>query len=352
MEQSLRQALSRLSEDLQNLTVTDLTECKWPIRRRIFIALFDRSPSLREFNEDLVLMMAEREEEVSEQRAQNLAREQRKESEMYFRAQLVRVVCNGLESIRWPPALEAFADPLVDLMNDKKVFLGAVSYILKVGGIQEQMQHHGSRPSTPKSRPSSSSRPQTQPHTPSDRPKPTWDTSPVSHEFPDAPPLREGGEGKQKKGEGDNLSGWGSLEVSTISGASSAAGLRKMAGRLGGSPSRIDTASEQGQSQRQEGERAQEREPLSSSRQAVGVGSDIASLREALEALQNQNISLSRQLKQAHEVSARRERAERSLELIIAELVQAVGSIASMGGRSSFSLARSRQEHRQSMFTF
>ena len=68
-------------------------------------------------------MMDEREEEISRQRAQNLAREERKESEMYFRAQMVRVVCNGLESIRWPPALEAFADPLVDLMNDKRPFL-------------------------------------------------------------------------------------------------------------------------------------------------------------------------------------------------------------------------------------
>ena len=51
------------------------------------------------------------------------------------------------------------------------------------------------------------------------------------------------------------------------------------------------------------------------------------------EGLQAQNTSLSRQLKQAHRVFSARRAAERSLEVIIAELVHAVGSIVSIGGR-------------------
>ena len=320
---ALRQTLAYMSDDLRNLTQLDLQESKWPIRKRIFLVLFSMCRSLVEFNEELSRMVERREEEVGEQRAHNLPREQRKESEMYFRAQFMRVVCNGLESIRWPPALEAFADPLVDLMNDKKTFLNAVSFIIKVGGLGSM---NSQRPSTPKARPSSATqRRQKEASSPpsAEGRRPTWDSSPVH------PTGRDSGSGSVR----NTPISSGSMEISHISDASS---MKRMYGALGGKAGRepFSNIEDTRDYRDRDGSSAG---GATTPRQEAG-GDDpatIKSLRVALESLQGQNMTLSRQLKMAHEATARREKSERSLELIIAQLVQVVGQVASLTGGSS-----------------
>ena len=310
---ALRQTLAYISDDLRNLTQLDLQESKWPIRKRVFLVLFSMCRSLVEFNEELSRMVERREEEVGEQRAHNLPREQRKESEMYFRAQFMREVCNGLESIRWPPALEAFADPLVDLMNDKKTFLNAVSFIIKVGGLGSM---NSQRPSTPKARPSSATqRRQKEASSPpsAEGRRPTWDSSPVH------PTGRDSGSGSVR----NTPISSGSMEISHISDASS---MKRMYGALGGKARRApfsnieDTRDYRDRDVSFAGDATPPRQEAGADDPAT-----IKSLRVALESLQGQNMTLSRQLKMAHEATARREKSERSLELIIAQLVQVVG---------------------------
>jgi hypothetical protein len=283
------------------------------------------------------MRMAEmREEEVNEQRIENLPREQRKESEMYYRAQFVRVVVNGLESIRWPPALEAFADPLVDLMNDKKTFLSAVNFVIKVGGLSGEREG----PSTPKSRPSSvgasrQQQQQQQQHTPrGDGARPGWNSSPLSGNAEDggyASPMgggRGGSRGasrqQQREEQHPDFPSVGSLEISRISDASSS--------RLSGAqPPVMHHSALAGGAARVMHESA---EALTTAAASSG-GDDAAtirSLRASIEALQAHNTQLARQLKTSQEAAARREKAERSLELIIGDLTSAVGEVVSLTG--------------------
>jgi hypothetical protein len=73
--------------------------------------------------------------------------ESRKENEMLNRTKYLRIIINGLTRLRWPPALEAFSDPLHDLMNDRDTFISALLYIHKVAvaplqGIDAYVRKH------------------------------------------------------------------------------------------------------------------------------------------------------------------------------------------------------------------
>ena len=136
----LRQQLSRLSDELVNLTSSDLEDLKWPIRRRIMSVLLDQSQPLSSFNEQLVSLCEAHEVESIAARTNNLPREERKEAEMIFRSQFMRIICHALERLRWPKAIEAFADPLQDLLHDKAIYLNAVKYILGIGGLSQPLE--------------------------------------------------------------------------------------------------------------------------------------------------------------------------------------------------------------------
>jgi len=67
-------------------------------------------------------------------------REARLEAERIYRTSFMRIILAGLTKLRWPPALEAFSDPLDSLLHDRAVILSAFSYILKFGTPVQRMR--------------------------------------------------------------------------------------------------------------------------------------------------------------------------------------------------------------------
>lgn len=129
----LRSELQHISNELQSLTDTDLTECKWPIRKRIIEELFRLCPRLAENVVEMDAMIEKREEEIFRLRKVNAEREKKLEYERAFRTDFMRFALRGLEDLKWPPTMEAFSDPFDSFFNDQAFFIDAVSHIVDVG---------------------------------------------------------------------------------------------------------------------------------------------------------------------------------------------------------------------------
>lgn len=157
---SLRSVLQHHCPDLQNLTTSDLQDCKWPTKKKVFTALVTTSSVLQEQSEELAALNDDRNAESAFQKKQGVAREDRVESEMGYRTKFMRIVLSGLTKLRWPPTQEAFSDPIDLLFNDDTSFIDAVRFISQVG-LPSMPQHHYRKEdaeSPPKLRPHSGSR--------------------------------------------------------------------------------------------------------------------------------------------------------------------------------------------------
>lgn len=129
------------SDEFSSLTSKDLKELKWATVSRVFATLFRNCPSLKEDNDALCELMECRNKEMNERRRlittcraeNNYDRDVRLEEERVYRTGFMRIILSGLTKLRWPPALEAFSDPLDSLLHDHSVILTAFSFIVNFG---------------------------------------------------------------------------------------------------------------------------------------------------------------------------------------------------------------------------
>ena len=134
---SLRSQIQYICSDLHSLTLADLLDCKWPIVKRVIVSLMIRCPSLRECNEKMDLLLESREIEMNNRRQAltqnffNMDRNERMENEKEFRTKFMNIVLDGLTLLRWPPALEAFADPINALLSDKSTILNLFAFLVQ-----------------------------------------------------------------------------------------------------------------------------------------------------------------------------------------------------------------------------
>ncbi len=134
---ALRSQIQYICSDLHSLTLGDLLDCKWPIVKRVIVSLMIRCPSLRECNEKLDLLLESREIEMNNRRQAltqnffNMDRNERMENEKEFRTKFMNIVLDGLTLLRWPPALEAFADPTNALLSDKNTILDVFAFLVQ-----------------------------------------------------------------------------------------------------------------------------------------------------------------------------------------------------------------------------
>lgn len=138
---SLRTILQHQCHDLQNLTTSELQECKWLTKKKVFSAQFNASVVLQEQSEELAVLNDDRNAESALQKKNNVEREVRVESEKNYRTSFMRVVLSGLTKLRWPPSQEAFSDPIDLLFNDDASFLDAVRFLSQVA-LPATHQHH------------------------------------------------------------------------------------------------------------------------------------------------------------------------------------------------------------------
>ncbi len=129
---SLRSHLQHACPDLRNLTNGELEECKWLTKKKVFVNLLASSRLLQDHNEQLVDLNEERNSESSLMKRENTSREIRLESETVYRTNFMRIVLSALTRLKWPPSLEAFADPLDSLFNDPATFRDAIQFLVKV----------------------------------------------------------------------------------------------------------------------------------------------------------------------------------------------------------------------------
>ena len=115
--------------DLPNITVSELTECKWSTKRNIILAVMGASPGhLCEQHQRLLGLVEARALEL--RKNGDLKRTLRHESEQNFRMEFMKLFLETLEYLRWPPAREAFSNPLPNLLGDNEFFISAVSYVI------------------------------------------------------------------------------------------------------------------------------------------------------------------------------------------------------------------------------
>eukprot|EP01041_Mallomonas_annulata_P009326 gene9326-19355_t len=129
----LRSKLQYVCDDLQNLITADIEDCKWPIKKRIFLSLLSRVPSLEEYCIELEKVEKNRNQELALYRSADISREKRMDNEHRYRNKFMQVILDACTHLKWPPAFEAFTDVLGILLNDKDVVLNAIQYILEVG---------------------------------------------------------------------------------------------------------------------------------------------------------------------------------------------------------------------------
>jgi len=130
---ALRSQLAHYCSDLTNLTTSDLIDCKWNIRKLVFSSLVSNCPLFSSRCEDIEKLIVDREKKVRSVSSED--RTIRVEIERTFRNNFMQVVLECLTEINWPPALEAFANPLPSLCSEIPVIINAIEFFLKVGVI-------------------------------------------------------------------------------------------------------------------------------------------------------------------------------------------------------------------------
>jgi hypothetical protein len=142
---SLRSQLTFFCADLQNLTVTDIKELKWTTKKLVLTSLISQSPLFEHQNEELALLTSERGNEI--RRLASADRSARFSAENIFRNQFMQIILSCLTELKWPPAIEAFANPLPLLLSDKDINYFAISYLLNFGVVPyKNISFKGSNP--------------------------------------------------------------------------------------------------------------------------------------------------------------------------------------------------------------
>lgn len=162
-EYSLRFKLMAAFPALQNITLNDLDNMKWNMKQQIFSNLFDSSVLLEEFSNELHLLLESKDLQYGIwRRSREVSREEKMEYERKFRTEYMRAVLKGLVQVKWPPALQAFSDPIDDLLHDQNTCLDAIHFLLAVSQPKSlsdpSAQQSHDRPSS-----SSSARPKNSP---------------------------------------------------------------------------------------------------------------------------------------------------------------------------------------------
>ena len=66
----------------------------------------------------------------------NVSKAVKNEQDIEFKHVFLRIVIDGLTLLRWPPALEAFSDPLDSLLNDRNTIVSAITHLLYKGVLK------------------------------------------------------------------------------------------------------------------------------------------------------------------------------------------------------------------------
>lgn len=164
---NLKLKLKYFHNEFQNLTVDDLIQLKWNQKQKLLIIFIERSMYLQEYQTELTDLLERKNRKISKwkEAIASSASPQDKNSgkveiEANFRTDLMRLFVHGLEKLQWKRCLEAFSDPLGDLMSNNSLFLEAVDYFLTIE-LESQGKGLGltftDESSTPIAQPSSSS---------------------------------------------------------------------------------------------------------------------------------------------------------------------------------------------------
>jgi hypothetical protein len=85
--------------------------------------------------------MEERDSTLAERRNASASREMKLEQDAEFKTNFLRIVIDCLKDLQWPPALEAFNDPLESLVNDKDTIHSAIAYMIRNALPQDITRH-------------------------------------------------------------------------------------------------------------------------------------------------------------------------------------------------------------------
>eukprot|EP00981_Chlorochromonas_danica_P012172 scaffold4592_cov169-Ochromonas_danica.AAC.8 len=133
----LRSKLCMISPDLQNLTVKEVEDCSWSFRLRTMSTLLrEAGAGLAEEAQSLEALAEARQATHSSWRQSStslsVSKEVRQEYERDYRLRCHTLFLQSLEKMRWPPALEAFSNPLRDLQDETRVFLEATAFLVEI----------------------------------------------------------------------------------------------------------------------------------------------------------------------------------------------------------------------------
>ncbi|RYH19963.1 hypothetical protein EON65_25065 [archaeon] len=131
----LRSKLAFACPDLQTLTLKDLEECAWCTKQRVCLALFQDSHLLQDKHQRLQELIEEKSATLTNWKKlppTTIKKEEKKEYEHQFRHRFLQIFIEGLEESKWPPALEAFSNPISSLQSDTSVFHHAADFLVSV----------------------------------------------------------------------------------------------------------------------------------------------------------------------------------------------------------------------------
>lgn len=131
---SLRLRLKTAFNALHSVTIADLQDLKWSLRQQIFLNIFANATLLADPYETMLTLQEKRDAQFARWKSSGatITKETKMEYEMEFRTGFMSAVLKGLERIRWPPSMEAFSDPMNDLLHAKDVIYDAIDFLLNV----------------------------------------------------------------------------------------------------------------------------------------------------------------------------------------------------------------------------
>jgi hypothetical protein len=134
--QNLNELRSQLNfcipDELQNLTIQDLSEFTWKTQKLVFSALINATKSLQPFADTLSDLNQKVNRNFNQLRAQKQLRENRKALEEEYRHQFFEIILQVCYEVQYPPALVPFSNPLQSLLEDSEFKIQLVSYILSL----------------------------------------------------------------------------------------------------------------------------------------------------------------------------------------------------------------------------
>ena len=134
--------------ELADIRVDELQAGKWPTMKRVLALLVEHAgPRLDDQRVALERLLHTRNVALTARRKAQPAvpAEMKAEQDAEFKTAFLRVMVEALVVLRWPPALEAFSDPLGLLMDDKAAMLAAIAYLLDKGVLAASSSSSGSR---------------------------------------------------------------------------------------------------------------------------------------------------------------------------------------------------------------